>query len=77
MELKNFLNQFKKKKTPVISDKQIKSRSLVEQGSQLEREGRALEARSYYKMAFKVDDEKKFYRGCQNGGKFVEFWSNQ
>ena len=73
VELKNFLAQFKKNETAIISNEQIKSRRLIEQGDQLEREGRDLEARSYYKMAFKVDDGKNAIAATKMGENLWNF----
>lgn len=72
-ELKKFLSQFKNKKTGVISSGQIKSRRLIEQGDQLEREGRDLKARSYYKMAFKMDDGKNAIAAVKMGQNLWNF----
>lgn len=73
VELRGFLSQFKKKGARIVSDEQIKSRRLIEQGDQLEREGRDLEARSYYKMAFKVDDEKNSIAATKMGENLWNF----
>ena len=72
-ELKKFLSQFKNKKNGVISSSQIKSRRLIEQGDQLEKEGRDLKARSYYKMAFKVDDGKNAIAAVKMGQNLWNF----
>jgi len=72
-ELKSFLFQFEEKGAKIVSDKQIKSRRLIEQGDQLEREGRDLEARSYYKMAFKVDDGKNSIAAVKMGENLWNF----
>ena len=72
-ELKKFLSQFKNKKNGVVSGSQIKSRRLIEQGDQLEREGNDLKARSYYKMAFKVDDGKNAIAAVKMGQNLWNF----
>ena len=73
VELRDFLSQFKKKGAKIVSDEQIKSRRLIEQGDQFEREGRDLEARSYYKMAFKIDDEKNSIAATKMGENLWNF----
>ena len=66
-ELEELLKNVSDSQQEKIKETQVKSRLLIEQGDQLEREGDILSARSYYEKAFIVDQQKNAIAALKMG----------